>query len=109
MPIIRAAVPSIETRIYTDELPLYEQLYWTGYRHEAIKHKSGKYVVGRTHTNTIDGFWSLVKNGLRGVYRQVGPRHLQRYLDEYAFRYNHRGNPKPMFLAMLAQVRVSAP
>jgi transposase-like protein len=105
MPIIRTAVPSTETRIYTDELPLYEQLYWTGYRQETIKHGQKKYVVGRAHTNTVEGFWSLVKNGLRGVYRQVSPQHLQRYLDEYAFRYNHRHNPTPMFLKMLAQAK----
>lgn len=108
MPIIRGAVPSTDTRLYTDELPLYEQLYWAGYRHETIKHKAGKYVVGHTHTNTIDGFWSLVKNGLRGVYRQVSPKYLQCYLDEYAFRWNHRCDLKPMFLAALRRVAPAA-
>ena len=45
---------------------------------------------GDVHTNTIEGFWSLVKNGIRGVYHNVSKQHLQGYLNEYAWRYNNR-------------------
>jgi hypothetical protein len=62
------------------------------------------YVVGDTHTNTIEGFWSLVKNGLRGVYHSVGRHYLQTYLDEYSFRYNHRFDTQPMFQTFMHQI-----
>ena len=57
---------------------------------------------GDAHTNTIEGFWSLTKNGIRGVYHSVSSKYLQHYLDEYAFRYNHRNDVTPMFLSFLA-------
>jgi hypothetical protein len=57
-------------------------------------------VDGNVHTNTLEGFWSLVKRGIGGVYHSVSSKHLQSYLDEYAFRYNHRGDPpKPARVA----------
>jgi transposase len=62
------------------------------------------YVVGETHTNTVEGFWSLVKNGLRGVYHSVGKGYLQSYLNEYSFRYNRRFDVQPMFVSFLKQV-----
>ena len=49
------------------------------------------------HTNTIEGFWSLVKRGLDGVNHQVGQNKLQGYLDSYTFRWNHRDDERPMF------------
>jgi transposase-like protein len=106
IPLVTQAVPSKETRIYTDELPLYERLYWLGYPHDRIKHKSGKYVRGDVHTNTVEGFWSLVKSGLRGVHHRIGPQphYVQRYLDEYVFRYNRRHAHEPMFLSLLGRV-----
>lgn len=106
IPLVTKAVPSKATRIYTDELQVYDRLYWLGYPHDRIKHKAGKYVQGDVHTNTIEGFWSLVKGGLRGVHHRVGPQphYVQRYLDEYAFRYNRRHDETPMFLSLLARV-----
>jgi transposase len=47
-------------------------------------------VTGDVHTNTIEGFWSLVKRGISGTYHGVSTKHLQSYLDEYVFRYNNR-------------------
>ncbi|MBW8010964.1 MAG: transposase [Chloroflexi bacterium] len=72
-----------------------------GYEHDKILHSHKIYVMGDVHTNTIEGFWSLVKNGIRGVFHHVSPRHLQHYLNEYAFRYNHRNDITPMFLTFL--------
>lgn len=54
-------------------------------------------MVGNVHTNTIEGFWSLLKNGIRGVYHSVSSKHLQSYINEYAFRYNHRKDEVSMF------------
>ncbi len=68
-----------------------------GYRHERIPHAEQVYVVGNVHTNTIEGFWSLLKRGISGVYHSVSEKHLQRYLNEYAFRYNHRDDERALF------------
>ena len=61
-------------------------------------------MVGNIHTNTIEGFWSLVKRGMGGVYHSVSVRYLQNYLNEYGFRYNHRGDDDPMFDAMAGRI-----
>lgn len=53
---------------------------------------------------SIEGFWSLVKHGISGIYHAVSPKYLQAYLNEYAFRYNHRKDEKPMFLTVLERV-----
>jgi transposase-like protein len=84
--------------IYTDEHLSYQGLRWMGqsHKHATVNHSKG-YRDGYAHTNTIDGFWSLVKRGIGGVYYQVGAEYLQSYLDEYAFRYNRRKFMRPMF------------
>lgn len=75
--------------IYTDE--------WLGYKgvskiydHSVVKHNEGQYVSGRIHTNTIEGFWSLLKRGIFGIYHSTSKKHLQKYVDEFVFRYNTR-------------------
>jgi len=60
--------------------------------------------MGDAHTNTIEGFWSLVKRGIGGVYHSVSRKYLQSYLDEFSFRYNHRKDDQPMFVSLLEQV-----
>jgi transposase len=76
--------------IFTDEYVSYNPLEGTGYQHKRIHHGQGVYVSGDAHTNTIEGFWSLTKNGIRGVYHNVSAKYLQTYLNEYAFRFNRR-------------------
>jgi transposase len=96
--------------IFTDELPTYEVLPNHGYAHHRVHHASKVYVDGIAHTNTIDGFWSLVKNGIRGVYHAVSDKYLQHYLDEYAFRYNRRHTQAPMFKLFLGRIeKMEAP
>ena len=104
LPLIREHVLP-RTNVYTDELPSYNRLRTHGYIHRRIHHASKVYVAGTVHTNTIEGFWSLLKRGISGVYHAVGEKHLQSYLNEYAFRYSHRDDEQPMFLTMLRQVR----
>lgn len=91
------------TMIYTDESPTLAQVRWMGqsHKHATVNHSKG-YRDGYAHTNTIDGFWSLVKRGIQGVYYQVGLEYLQSYLNEYAFRYNRRKVMRPMF-SLLAE------
>ncbi|HTC47095.1 MAG TPA: IS1595 family transposase [Candidatus Aquilonibacter sp.] len=96
-----------KSTVFTDELNAYhgiEHMPNMGYRHRRINHTSGVYVVGETHTNTVEGFWSLIKNGIRGVYHNVGKSYLQTYLNEYSFRYNRRHDTTPMFISFLHQV-----
>ena len=92
------------TTVYTDEFRVYDALPAMGYDHGVIQHSDKVYVVGNVHTNTIEGFWSLVKNGIRGVYHSVSSTYLQDYLNEYAFRYNNRNQITPMFFLFLRRV-----
>jgi transposase-like protein len=92
-----------ESTVFTDEHPSYTGLDKT-YTHHRIQHAAGVYVRGNVHTQTIDGFWSLVQNGIRGVYHSVSKKYLQTYLNEYAFRYNRRESGNLIFYAILAQV-----
>jgi hypothetical protein len=59
-------------------------------RHDSINHSIGEYVRGDVHTNTIEGFFSIMKRGINGVYHHVSQQHLKRYLAEFDFRYNER-------------------
>jgi transposase-like protein len=90
--------------VYTDEFPSYDGLSVRGYDHRRIRHASKVYVVGDIHTNTIEGFWSLIKTGLRGVYHSVSQKYLQTYLDEYSFRYNRRDQGNLIFTSILERV-----
>ena len=69
-----------------------------------VHHAAKVYVQGDAHTNTIEGFWSLVKRGIGGVNHAVSEKDLQSYLNEYAFRYNRPDQEQPMFQAFLSQV-----
>jgi transposase-like protein len=94
-----------ESVVFTDELSAYNGLdKLNGYTHKRIQHSTKVYVVGDIHTNTIEGFWSLVKNGLRGVYHSVGKSYLQSYLNEYSFRYNRRDQGNLIFTSILERV-----
>jgi transposase-like protein len=93
-----------KSTVFTDELHSYNGLDAHGYDHRRINHSAGVYVVGDVHTNTIEGFWSLVKRGIGGVYHSVGKQYLQTYLDEYSFRYNRRECGNLIFHAILEKV-----
>jgi transposase len=106
----RSLLPHVATRVlpastvYTDEWAPYDKLDRMGYAHSRVHHKQEVYVDGDVHVNTIEGFWALLKGGLRGVYHGVSTQHLQSYLDEFTFRYNHREAPGGMFHAFLGQI-----
>jgi len=102
-PIIKERVIP-ESMVYTDEFLIYNGLKKQGYAHKRVHHASKVWVVGDAHTNTIEGFWSLLKRGINGVYHAVSEKYLQSYVDEYSFRYNHRKDEKPMFLTILEKV-----
>ena len=99
---------------------------WKGYhkvgrdyaQHDRIDHSAGVYVSGDVHTNTIDGFWALVKTGIQGNYHSVSHKLLQGYLNEFVWRYNRRYvckqngkkvirmSDRPMFLSLIARATV---
>jgi transposase-like protein len=92
------------TMVYTDDYPVYDGVSRMGHTHNRINQSAKVYVMGHVHTQTIEGFWSLLKRGMGGVYQSVSAKYLQSYFDEYAFRYNHRNEMKPMFTSLLGQV-----
>lgn len=79
------------TVIYTDGLPAYSDL-GLKYPHYTVLHSKGEYVNGHIYTNNIENVWSHIKRGIYGVYRLVHPEYLQKYLDEYAWRYSNRSS-----------------
>ncbi|HEX8912385.1 MAG TPA: IS1595 family transposase [Humisphaera sp.] len=77
-------------RIITDSLPPYVPATVEFAAHESVNHGAGEYARGEIHTNTIEGFFSMIKRGIYGVYHNVSKEHLHRYLAEFEFRHNHR-------------------
>lgn len=92
------------TMVFTDDFKSYNGIGARGYTHQRINHSEKVYVNGDVHTNTIEGFWSLIKRGIGGVYHNVGRHYLQTYLNEYSFRYNRRFDVQPMFVSFLHQI-----
>jgi len=79
-----------KSKVYTDEFNIYDRLGGLGYSHGTVNHGSGEYVNGEAHTNTAEGYFSLLKRGITGVYHHVSNKHLSLYLNEFNFRYNGR-------------------
>jgi transposase-like protein len=94
---------------YSDSYPAYRSLEARNFVHETVNHVK-EYVRGEVHTNSIENFWSLLKRSLKGTYVAVEPFHLDRYIDEQAFRYNNRptkDNPltdNDRFMLALSQI-----
>lgn len=84
---------SANSLIYTDECSSYDKLNEFGYIHKNVNHSAGKYVIGDVHTNKIENFWNNLKTRIKGTYRAVTLKHLQKYVDETAYAYNE-GNIK---------------
>ena len=77
--------------VYTDEWVGYKQVNKI-YDHLFVKHNEGEYVNGRIYTNMIEGFWSNLNRGIVGIYHFTSRKHIQKYVDEFVFRYNARNN-----------------
>lgn len=87
--------------ISSDDWGGYGYLGTKGYRHGIVNHSGGEYVRGSIHTNTIEGFWSRLKNSIKGTHVHVSEKHLAKYLGEFEFRYNLRKKPRLMFDRLL--------
>ena len=89
-PILKANIAR-EARVMTDEAPMYRGLGDEFADHETVNHGDGRVRRAATaHTNTIEGYFSIFKRGMKGVYQHCGEQHLHRYLAEFDFRYNNR-------------------
>ena len=89
MPILRENIEAKAT-IYTDEAGQYQQLAADFAGHDFVRHSTGEYVRGDVHTNTLEGFFSIFKRGMKGIYQHCGRQHLHRYTSEFDFRYSNR-------------------
>jgi transposase-like protein len=92
---VNEAVSTRVSLLCTDEFRSYNRLSYR-FNHETVNHSAGKYVmpgvVGAIHTNTIEGFWSLIKRGMVGTFHKVSKKYLPLYVAEFQFRYNNRMN-----------------
>ena len=79
-----------ETRLHTDESKLYHRVGKEFAAHETVNHSADEYVRGDVTTNTVEGYFSVFKRGMRGTYQHCAEKHLHRYLAEFDFRYNNR-------------------
>ncbi len=79
-----------ETRLHTDESRLYVKVGTEFTAHETVNHTRKEYARGDVTTNSVEGYFSIFKRGMKSIYQHCDEKHLHRYLAEYDFRYNHR-------------------
>jgi|GraSoiStandDraft_59_1057299.scaffolds.fasta_scaffold262508_1 transposase-like protein len=103
--VIERVMP--RSTVYSDEAYAYDPLKGLGFQHKRVHHAAKIYVEGNVHVNSLEGFWSLLKRGIGGVYHSVSAKHLQSYVSEYAWRYNHRNDRRAQFDTLL--VRAAKP
>ena len=89
VPILKENIAA-EATVYTDEAGQYHHLGRDFAEHEIVRHGLGEWGRGPVHTNTIEGYFSIFKRGMKGVYQHCSKRHLHRYAAEFEFRYNNR-------------------
>ncbi len=78
------------SNVYTDDFRAYKGLGGVLYKHKTVNHSGREYVKGAVHTNGIESFWAVLKRGYMGIYYWMSPKHLQRYVNEFATRQNMR-------------------
>jgi hypothetical protein len=100
---MREAVSTKARFLATDESPFYVTFEKDGYERRVVNHKAHQYVVGTTHTQNIESFWSLLKRGIMGSYHKVSDSYLPLYLNEFSWRFNNRNNPD-IFRDLLSSV-----
>jgi len=77
------------SKLYTDDFLSYSRIGQV-YDHESVKHGKSEYVRGEAHTNSMEGFWANFKRGYYGTYHHMSKKHLQKYVDEFVYRFNSR-------------------
>lgn len=103
LPIVNAVEQG--STIHSDEWVSYEILGSLGYEHRSVQHKSKEYVRGNSHVNTLEGYWSRLKNSIKGTHVHVSAKHLDKYSAEFAYRFNSRHRPYLMLSELLGTYR----
>lgn len=94
-----------DASVHTDDFKVYNTIGKEVAAHYVVNHSAGEHVAGPNghwHTQTVDGFWSIMKRSIRGTHVAVSPQHLQKYLNEFTFKRNHR--TERMFNAILNRI-----
>lgn len=107
-PIINAYVRP-GSNLATDDWQSYKRLAEEGFRHVTVNHSAKEYVRGNVHTNTIEGFWSMVQRTIAGTHIWVSKKHLSKYLGEIEYRWNLRKTPHLMFPLLMASFQRPSP
>lgn len=104
--VLKSIVDNIErgTHLITDDATYYPKTKRLGYFHSSVCHSKKEFVRGKVYTNTIEGFWSQMKRSIYGTYHSVSPKHLQSYVDEFAYRYNQRFSSVSAFEGLLLRL-----
>ncbi len=90
--------------ISTDEFNSYARLRDAPYRHGRVNHSADEWVKGIHHVNSIEGYWSRLKNSIKGTHVHVSSKHLWTYVAEFSYRYNMRKQPALMFDRLVASL-----
>ncbi len=99
-PHIHAGIEKGST-VHSDQAQVYRALPSQGYQHEVVDHSKKEFVRDGVHTNAIENVWAQLKRSIRGTHVHVSPKHLQKYLGEFEFRFNLRKTPNLMFDRLL--------
>lgn len=89
VPLLRENIQHL-SKLYTDQAFAYQSAKLYFYRHDSVNHSIGEYGRGPAHTNTIEGYFSIFKRGMKGIYQHCAKKHLHRYVAEFNFRYSNR-------------------
>ena len=103
-PVVESTVRQGST-VHTDEYVGYERLGKRGYKHETVNHGAEEWRRGRSHTNSIEGYWSQFKRSVRGTHIHISAKHMPKYLAEFDYRHNTRSTPAGMFPLMVNAIR----
>lgn len=92
------------SQLITDDYLVYRKASRIGLFHKSVNHSKKEYARGEAHTNTIEGCWSQLKRSIKGTYHCVSVKHLQSYVDQFAFQYNERFSDVPVFYSLLSRL-----
>jgi transposase len=92
----------VGSRVSTDDATGYSRLEKFHYRHDTVNHSEGEYVKGDTHTNTLEGHWSLFQRAVRGTHVSISSKHMWKYVAEFSYRRNFRHSHETMFSRLVA-------
>jgi len=91
--------------IHSDGWMGYDNVQYKGFGHKVIHHDAGIYAKDGVHVNSIEGYWSILKKGIKSTHIHVSEKHMEKYTKEFEYRFNSRKNPDQMFPALISSFR----